>query len=91
VARGNFKPKPETESEQLAYYKALHHLRETANDEDAIQDSLIALYRKQCEYINMIKPFMTWEGVGRILGTSAAIVKGRYRNYSNEVMEFEED
>lgn len=76
------KPEPNTEAEQLAYYKALHLLSKTASVEDAINDELIALYREQAEYITMIKPFMSWREIGELMGISAFTIRARYESYA---------
>ena len=83
---------PETESEQLAFYRALHFLRESVVEEDAANDALIAVYRKQCEFIAEIRPFSSWEDIARILGTTSTIARARFRNYTNTaVKEFLDD
>jgi hypothetical protein len=83
---------PESESEELAYYKALHFLRESAAEEDMANDALIAIYRKQCELISAIRPFTTWEEIGKILGLPRKTIANRYRDYSNvPVREFVND
>lgn len=83
---------PQSESEQLAYYKALHFLRESAADEDEANDTLIAIYRQQCEYIAQIRPFASWDEVGRLLGISSQIAQRRFREYTNTaVKEFVDD
>lgn len=88
VRSGMKMPKqPESESEQLAYYRALHFLRESVTDEDAANDALITVYRTQCELIAQIRPFASWDEVGRILGISAIVARTRFRNYTNTAVE----
>lgn len=78
---------PESEGEELAYYKALHFLRESAADEDEANDALIAIYREQCEYIAAIRPFASWDEIGRLLGISGQVAQKRFRNYTNTAVE----
>lgn len=81
---GSKNPKqPESESEQLIYYRAKDKLRDSAVDEDTANDALIAIYRQQCIHIAEIKTFMSWDEIGRILGISGPSAQTRFRNYSN--------
>lgn len=83
--------RPETESEQLAYYRAKDFLRDSAMDEDEANDALIAIYRRQCEYIAEIRPFASWDEIGRLLGISGPVAQKRFRDYTNTgVSEFVE-
>lgn len=92
-AVGSKQPRqPESESEELAYYKALHFLRESAAEEDDANDALIAVYRKQCDLMTEIRPFASWKEIGHVLGVTAAIAQNRFRNYANgPVKEFLDD
>jgi hypothetical protein len=81
---GSKTPKPpQTEKDELTYYRALHFLRESAAEEDALNDALIELYRKQCRLMTELRPFATWEEIGDLLGLQRKAVANRYSEYSD--------
>lgn len=82
---------PKNEREELVFYKGLFLLNESSKREDKANDELIAIYREQCKYVALIRPYMGWEGIARAMGISSQVLKTRYKSYAEDPQSFEED